>query len=45
MSTAPINNNVKIDVDDSVILEAAKKIISDYITTEEFANKLKEILK
>ena len=44
-SNTPINNNVKFNVDDSVILEAAKKIISDYITTEEFANKLKENLK
>ena len=36
---------VKIDADDNKILEAAKKIIIDYIATEEFANKLKEILK
>ena len=44
-STTSFNDNVKIDADDNKILEAAKKIIIDYIATEEFANKLKEILK
>ena len=44
-STTSFSDNVKIDADDNKILEAAKKIIIDYIATEEFANKLKEILK
>ena len=44
-STTSFNDNVKIDADDNKILEAAKKIIIDYIATEEFANKLKETLK
>ena len=43
--TTSFSDNVKIDADDNKILEAAKKIIIDYIATEEFANKLKEILK
>ena len=44
-STTSFSDNVKIDADDNKILEAAKKIIIDYIATEKFANKLKEILK
>ena len=44
-SATSFSDNVKIDADDNKILEAAKKIIIDYIATEEFANKLKEILK
>ena len=44
-STTSFSDNVKIDADDNKILEVAKKIIIDYIATEEFANKLKEILK
>ena len=44
-STTSFSDNVKIDADNNKILEAAKKIIIDYIATEEFANKLKEILK
>ena len=44
-SATSFSDNVKIDTDDNKILEAAKKIIIDYIATEEFANKLKEILK
>ena len=44
-STTSFSDNVKIDADDNKILETAKKIIIDYIATEEFANKLKEILK
>ena len=44
-STTSFSDNVKIDADDNKILEAAKKIIIDYIATKEFANKLKEILK
>ena len=43
-STTSFSDNVKIDADDNKILEVAKKIIIDYIATEEFANKLKEIL-
>ena len=42
---SPLSTDIKIDADDNKILEAAKKIIIDYIATEEFANKLKEILK
>ena len=44
-SATSFSDNVKIDADDNKILEEAKKIIIDYIATEEFANKLKEILK
>ena len=44
-SATSFSDNVKIDAGDNKILEAAKKIIIDYIATEEFANKLKEILK
>ena len=44
-SATSFSDNVKIDADDNKILEAAKKIIIDYIATEEFANKLKKILK
>ena len=44
-SATSFSDNVKIDADDNKILEAAKKIIIDYIATEEFANKIKEILK
>ena len=44
-SATSFSDNVKIDADDNKILEVAKKIIIDYIATEEFANKLKEILK
>ena len=44
-SATSFSDNVKIDADDNKILEAAKKIIIDYIATEEFSNKLKEILK
>ena len=44
-SATSFSDNVKIDADDNKILETAKKIIIDYIATEEFANKLKEILK
>ena len=44
-STTSFSDNVKIDADDNKILEAAKKIIIDYIATEEFANKLNDLLK
>ena len=44
-STTSFSDNVKIDADDNKILEVAKKIIIDYVATEEFANKLKELLK